>query len=52
MRSANRGNGNNVWNVNATGNANNNNATNANRCAPDCAITSPKKALHNSARAT
>lgn len=36
LRSANRGNANNVWNVNTSGNANNNNATNANRGCPDC----------------
>jgi len=36
MRSANRGNGNNVANVNSSGNCNNNNAINGNRCAPDC----------------
>ena len=36
LRSANRGNAYNTWNVNTSGNANNNNATNANRVAPDC----------------
>ena len=36
MRSANRGNSRNVWNVNSSGNVNNNNAYNGNRCAPDC----------------
>nr|DAG46403.1 MAG TPA: protein of unknown function DUF1936 [Caudoviricetes sp.] len=36
MRSANRGNGYNTWNVNTSGNVNNNNAYNAWRCAPDC----------------
>ena len=35
MRSANRSNAYNTWNVNTTGNANNNNATNANRGCPD-----------------
>nr|DAE91798.1 MAG TPA: protein of unknown function DUF1936 [Caudoviricetes sp.] len=35
MRSANRGNGYNTWNVNTSGNVNNN-AYNAWRCAPDC----------------
>jgi len=35
MRSANRGNGNNVANVNSTGNCNNNNAVNGYRVAPD-----------------
>lgn len=34
-RSANRSNGYNVANVNASGNVNNNNARNGNRCAPD-----------------
>ena len=38
LRSANRGNANNTWNVNTAGNANNNNATNANRPAPDCVM--------------
>ena len=37
MRSANRGNGNNVTYVNANGNCNNNNANNGNRSAADCA---------------
>ena len=36
LRSANRGNANNTWNVNSTGYLNNNNAYNSNRCAPDC----------------
>ena len=35
LRSANRGNSNNVWVVNTSGNVNNNNAINANRFAPD-----------------
>ena len=35
MRSANRNNGNNVANVNSSGNCNNNNAINGNRAAPD-----------------
>lgn len=34
MRSANRGNAYNTWNVNSSGNVNNNNAWNANRFAP------------------
>jgi hypothetical protein len=38
LRSANRGNGYNAWNVNPSGNVNNNNAVNANRCAPDRVI--------------
>ena len=37
LRSANRSNGNNVWNVNTAGYLNNNNnANNAYRCQPDC----------------
>ena len=36
LRSANRGNANNAWNVNSTGYVNNNNAYNANRPLPDC----------------
>nr|DAJ90898.1 MAG TPA: hypothetical protein [Caudoviricetes sp.] len=35
LRSANRGNACNTWNVNASGYVNNNNANWANRCAPD-----------------
>lgn len=35
-RSANRGNANNVWDVNADGNVNNWNAINGNRAVPDC----------------
>nr|DAL95153.1 MAG TPA: hypothetical protein [Caudoviricetes sp.] len=34
MRSANRGNACNTWNVNTSGNVNNNNASNANTFAP------------------
>lgn len=34
LRSANRGNANNTWNVNSGGNVNNNNASNANRFEP------------------
>ena len=37
LRSANRSNANNAWYVNASGNANNNNANNGNYAAPDCA---------------
>ena len=44
LRSANRNNGNNVFNVNASGNVNNYNAQNANRCAPDHSGTSPTQA--------
>lgn len=36
LRSANRGNANNAWNVNSAGNVNNNNARNALRGCPDC----------------
>ena len=36
LRSANRGNANNAWNVNSSGNVNNNNARNALRGCPDC----------------
>ena len=36
LRSANRSNANNAWYVNASGNANNNNANNGNYAAPDC----------------
>lgn len=38
LRSANRGNANNTWYVNADGNVNNNNANWSNRCDPDCVI--------------
>ena len=38
LRSANRGNANNTWNVNSAGYVNNNNASNANRFSPDCAL--------------
>ena len=38
LRSANRGNSYNTWNVNTSGNVNNNNASNANRFSPDCVI--------------
>lgn len=38
LRSANRNNANNTWNVNASGYVNNNNAINANRFSPDCAV--------------
>lgn len=36
LRSANRGNANNTWNVNSSGYVNNNNANNANRFSLDC----------------
>lgn len=35
-RSPNRGNSNNAWYANTTGNLNNNNANNSNVCSPDC----------------
>lgn len=39
MRSSNRGNGYNAWNVNPSGNVNNNNAANNSlTLAPDCTI--------------
>ena len=38
LRSANRGNSYNTWYVKSSGNVNNNNAINANRCAPDCVV--------------
>ena len=44
MRSANRGNSNNVWYVNTGGYLNNNNANNAYRALPDCADYFPQKA--------
>ena len=34
LRSANRGNANNTWNVNSNGNVSNNNASNSNRFSP------------------
>lgn len=44
LRSANRNNGNNVFCVNSSGNVNNTNAQNANRCAPDHSGGGPLKA--------
>ena len=44
LRSANRNNGNNVFCMNASGNVNNTNAQNANRCAPDHSGGGPLKA--------
>ena len=44
-RSANLSNANNVWNVNSSGNVNNNNANNGYYCAPDC-IMKKRKNLH------
>ena len=51
LRSANRGNGNNAFNVNSSGNVNNWNAINANRCAPDWTAANPQKPLHSRGRA-
>lgn len=48
-RSANRNNGNNTFIVNASGNVNNNNAQNANRCAPDHSGASPTTACGTAA---
>ena len=45
MRSANRSNANNTWNVNTTGTVNNNNAAWAHRFSPDCADKEAKAAL-------
>lgn len=47
LRSANRGNGNNAFNVNSSGNVNNWSAINANRCAPDWTAARPQKPLHS-----
>lgn len=49
MASANRGNGNNVAIVNSGGNANNNNAINGNRSAPDCAENDSQAATRSAA---
>lgn len=43
LRSANRGNGYNTWNVNSSGNVNTNNAINAWRVAPIVCVWIPKK---------
>ena len=51
LRSANRGNGNNAFNVNSSGNVNNWNGINANRSAPDWTAASPQKPLHSRGRA-
>ena len=45
-RSANRGNAN-VWNVNASGNVNNNNPNNANRCAPGLRVITHTRPAHS-----
>lgn len=47
LRSANRGNANNVFNVNSDGNVNNWNATNTLRSAPDWTAASPQRLLRN-----
>ena len=51
LRSANRGNSNNVWNVNSGGNLNNNNANNSYRSLPDCVKheAAAKTATHSEA---
>lgn len=49
MRSANRGNGNNVAIVNSTGNCNNNNAINGYRVAPDRAAKRENEEVAHSA---
>lgn len=51
LRSANRGNGNNAFNVNSSGNVNNWNAINTLRSAPDWTATNPQKPLHSRGRA-
>lgn len=48
-RSANRNNGNNTFIVNSSGNVNNNNAQNGNRCAPDRTGASPTEACGTAA---
>lgn len=47
-RSANRNNGNNTFIVNSSGNVNNNNAQNGNRCAPDRTGASPTESPRHS----
>ena len=49
-RSANRNNGNNTFIVNSSGNVNNNNAQNGNRCAPDRTGASPTEARGTAAK--
>jgi len=49
LRSASRGNGYSVANVNSTGNCNNNNANNGNRVAPDHAEQTNGKAARSAA---
>ena len=50
LRSANRSNTNNTWNVNSSGYLNNNNANNANRCQPDCAFPAGGWSAHSADR--
>lgn len=50
LRSANRGNSNNVWNVNTAGYLNNNNASNSYRSQPDRAILSAAWSVHSTDR--
>ena len=47
LRSANRGNANNTWYVNAGGNVNNHNAYNANRAAADWVLHRAGKSSHS-----
>ena len=47
MSSCNRNNGNNVTYVNSSGNCNNNNAYNGNRCAPDSAYHAGIRPTHS-----
>ena len=51
LRSANRGNGYNAFNVNSSGHAHTWDAINANRCAPDWTAARPQKPLHSRGRA-
>lgn len=51
LRSAHRGYGSNAFNVHSSGNVNNWNAINANRCAPDWTVARPQKPLHSRGRA-
>lgn len=51
LRSANRGNGNNAFNVNSSGYVYNWNAVYAYRCAPDWTAARPQKPLHSRGRA-
>lgn len=51
LRSANRGNGYNAFNVNSSGGVSTWDAVNANRCAPDWTAARPQKPLHSRGRA-